>query len=106
MVDAKRSNAKWPGIFKFTTGTLFFGTPFRGAGGLNPSEMIRAAQRQYENDQVLGENLNVLAPGNESLMDLMDVYFETRQENKKASVACFYEQKPSDVGAILRGSRV
>ena len=85
---------------------VFFGTSFRGAGGFNQSEIIRAAQSQYEDDQVLGENLNVLAPRNECLVDLMDVYFETRQENNKAYVACFYEQKPSNVGVILRGSRV
>ena len=105
-MDAKRSENKWPGIFRSATGLLFLGTPFRGSGRLNQGEMIRAAQSQYEDDQIVGENLNVLAPGNESLMDLMDVYFETRQEDHRAYVACFFEQKRSNVGAILKGSRV
>ncbi len=84
----------------------FFGTPFRGAGGLNQSEMLQAAQSQYEEGQVQGAVLNILAPGNESLMDLMTFFFETREEKNKAHVACFFEQKSSNVGAILRGSRI
>lgn len=106
IVDANRSDSKWPGIFKSTTGMAFFGTPFRGAGGLNQSEMLQAAQSQYEEGQVQGAVLNILAPGNESLMDLMTFFFETRQEKNKAHVACFFEQKSSNVGAILRGSRI
>lgn len=104
IVEAKRSWNKWPGIFQSTVGMLFFGTPFRGAGGLNQSEMVRAIQSQYEDDQILGPNLNILAPGNESLMDLMDMFFETRQERHMARVACFFESKPSNVGAIYKGA--
>lgn len=105
-MDAKRSDNKWPGIYKSTTGILFFGTPFRGAGGLNQTEMLQAIQSQYDDDQIQGSNLNILAAGNETLMDLMDVFFETRQERHIARVACFFEQKPSNVGAIYKGSRV
>lgn len=39
-------------------------------------------------------------------MDLMDLFFETRQERNMARVACFFEQKPSNVGAIYRGARI
>ncbi|KAI4157181.1 MAG: hypothetical protein LQ342_008485, partial [Letrouitia transgressa] len=106
MVDAQRSNTKRPGIFQSTTGTVFFGTPFRGAGGLNQTEMIQAAQSQYEKDQVQEAVLNILAPGNESLMDLTADFFQTRQWKGKACIACFYEQKSSNVGAILHGSRI
>jgi len=106
-VDAKRSDTKWPGIYKSTTGILFFGTPFRGAGGLNQTEMLQAIQSQYnDGHQIQGSNLNILAPGNETLMDLMDEFFETRQERHIARVACFFEQKPSNVAAIYKGSRV
>ena len=84
----------------------FFGTPFRGASGLNQSEMLQAAQSQYEEGQVQRAVLNILAPGNESLMDLMTFFFETRQEKNKAHVVCFFEQKSSNVDVILRGSRI
>ena len=86
-----------------TTGMIFFGTPFRGAAGLNQSELLRAAQSQYERGQIQGAVLNILAPGNESLTDLMTFFFETRQEKDKACVACFFELKSSNVGAILDG---
>ena len=106
MVDAQRSDTEWPGIFQSTTGMVFFGTPFRGAGGLNQTEMILAAQSQYGENLVQGAVLNILAPGNENLMDLTTYFFQTRQRKDKASVACFFEQKSSNVGAILRGSPV
>ena len=106
MVDAQRSEVKWPGIFRSTTGMMFFGTPFRGAGGLSQGEMLRAAQSQYEEGQVQGAVLPILAPGNETLIDLMTLFFETRQEKNKAYLACFFEQKSSNVGAILRRTRI
>ena len=99
MADAKRNHTDWPGIFTSTTGMIFFGTPFRGAAGLNQNELLLAAQSQYEEDQVQGAALNILVPGNDSLADLMTLYFETRQEKWKAHVACFFELKSSNVGA-------
>lgn len=73
---------------------------------MNQAEMIQAIQSQYDDDQIQGSNLNILVLGNETLMDLMDLFFETRQERHMARVACFFEQKPSNVGAIYRGSRI
>jgi len=84
---------------------IFLGTPFRGAGGLDQSELMRAAQSQYQ-QPVQGGVLNILAPGNETLVDLMDQFGQTRKGDTKARIACFFEQKPSNVGAILRGDRV
>ncbi|MCJ1422997.1 hypothetical protein MMC29_000878 [Sticta canariensis] len=98
VVDAKHSDSKWDGIYPSICGLLFLGTPFRGAGGLNHMELLRAIQSQYEHDQVQGSNFNILHPGNETLMDLMDTFFETRQQRYKAYLACFFEQKPSNVG--------
>lgn len=106
IVDAKRLNSEWPGIYTSTTGLLFFGTPFRGAGGLNQAQMLQAIQSQYEDDQIQPSNLNILAPGDETLGDLLDQFFETRQERNLAWVACFFELKPSNVGAILRGAPI
>lgn len=103
VVDAKQSDSKWAGIYQSICGLLFFGTPFRGAGGLSQTELLRAIQSQYEHDQVQGSNFNILDPGNETLMDLMDTFFETRQQRYKAHLACFFEQKPSNVGAIYKG---
>ena len=103
---AKRSGDKWLDIYRSTTGMLFIGTPFRGAGGLSQAGILRAIQSQYEGEQVQGSTLNILAPGNEILLDLMDEFSETRKERNIAHVACFFEQKPSNVGAIYKGPRL
>ncbi|KAL8653091.1 MAG: hypothetical protein Q9210_002305, partial [Variospora velana] len=100
MVDAQRSEAKWAGIFQSTTDMVFFGTPFQGAGGLDQTEMLRAAQSQYKEDQVQGAVLNILPPGNESLIDLLTYFFETRPGKGDAPVACFFEQKSSNVNPV------
>ncbi len=103
---AKRSGDKRLDIYRSTTGMLFFGTPFRGAGGLSQAGILRAIESQYKEEQIQGSNLNILAPGNETLMDLMDDFSETRKERNLARVACFFEQKPSNVGAIYKGPRL
>ena len=105
-MDAKRSYDKWPGTYKSTVGVLFFGTPFRGAGGLNLAEILQAIQSQYVDDQIQASNLNILVPGNETLLDLLDLFFETRQEKNPTRIACFFEEKPSNIGAIYHGPRV
>ena len=68
--------------------------------------MIQAAHSQYDEDQVQGEVLNIIPPGNESLIDLTTYFFETRQGEGNAHIACFFEQKSNNIGAILRGSRI
>ena len=103
---AKRSGDKRLDIYRSTTGMLFFGTPFRGAGGLTQAGILQAIQSQYKEEQIQGSNLNILTPGNESLIDLMDEFSETRTERNIARVACFYEQKPSNVGAIYKRPRL
>ena len=85
---------------------LFFGTPFRGAGGLSQAGILQAIQSQHKEGQIQGSNLSILATGNETLMDLMDDFSETRKERNIARLACFFEQKPSNVGAIYKGPRL
>jgi hypothetical protein len=65
------------------------------------SEMLEAAQREYEEDQIRTEVLRILEPGNEFLQDLVDKFGKTRSQANKAQVACFYELKSSNVGAIV-----
>ena len=104
VVDAKHFDSKWAGIYQSICGLLFLGTPFRGAGGLNQTELVRAIQSHYEHDQVQGSNFNILNPGNETLMDLMDTFLETRKQRYKSYLACFFELNPSNVGAVYKGA--
>ncbi|PSN73792.1 hypothetical protein BS50DRAFT_654603 [Corynespora cassiicola Philippines] len=51
LLEAEQYPSEWPGVFPSTTGLVFFGTPFRGAGGMNQMEMLEAARREYHDDQ-------------------------------------------------------
>ena len=106
MIDAQRFDFKWSEIFKSTTGMIFFETLFRNVGELNQTKMIRTVQSQYAEDQVQEKVLNILFSDNESLIDLTTYFFETRQKESKIHIICFFEQKSSNVGVILRESRI
>jgi hypothetical protein len=88
-------------MFASTTGLIFFGTPFRGAEGMSQVEMLAAAQREYEEDEVQTDILKILEPGNEFLQEVVDQFLKTRKQANKAQVACFYELKSSNVGRIV-----
>ena len=70
---------------------------------MNQSEMLEAARREYDEDRVQTELLRILEPGNEFLQDLVDNFGKTRSQANKAHVACFYELKSSNIGAIVGG---
>ncbi|CAN9326784.1 unnamed protein product [Alternaria alternata] len=101
LVDARHDESEWPGIFASTTGLIFLGTPFRGAEGMSQVEMLAAAQREYQQDEIQPEVLNILEPGNEFLQEVVDQFGRTRRLANKTQVACFYELKPSNVGRIV-----
>jgi hypothetical protein len=67
-------------------------------------EMLAAAQREYQQDDIQPEVLKILEPGNEFLQEVVDQFGKTRREADKAHVACFYELKSSNVGKIVGGS--
>jgi hypothetical protein len=64
-------------------------------------EMLEAARREYQEDEVQPEVLKILEPGNEFLQEVVDQFGKTRKQVSKAQVACFYELKPSNVGKIV-----
>ncbi|EDU47311.1 hypothetical protein PTRG_12118 [Pyrenophora tritici-repentis Pt-1C-BFP] len=57
LLEAEQYQKDWPGVFLSTTGLIFFGTPFRGAEGMNQMEMLEAARREYHEDQRGGRQL-------------------------------------------------
>lgn len=64
-------------------------------------EMLAAAKREYDRDDIQPEVLKILEPGNEFLQDLVDQFGETRSQANKAQVACFFEMKATNVGRIV-----
>jgi hypothetical protein len=69
---------------------------------MNQMEMLDAARRDYQEDQVLTTALEVLQPGNMYLKDVVDNYLKkTRGQINKTQIACFYELDVSNVGGII-----
>lgn len=69
---------------------------------MNQMEMLDAARRDYQEDQVLTTALEVLQPGNMYLKDVVDNYLKkTRDQIHKTNIACFYESEVSNVGGIV-----
>ncbi|KAF2183062.1 hypothetical protein K469DRAFT_212821 [Zopfia rhizophila CBS 207.26] len=101
LLDAQHDENEWPGVFASTTGLVFFGTPFRGAEGMSQVEILKAARREYQENEVQPEVLKVLEPGNEFLQEVVDQFGKTQRLANKAQVACFYELKSSNVGKIM-----
>lgn len=71
---------------------------------MKQSEMLKAALSKFRPDQVYGDSLGMLVPGDEFLQDTVDRFLETRPHQNPAPIACFYETKSSNVGAIVGGS--
>jgi hypothetical protein len=68
---------------------------------MSQAEMIEAAASLYD-DTVQGEVLRILAPDDEQLLKTVHTFEKVRQQtNSTVQLACFFEQRPSNVRAIL-----
>jgi hypothetical protein len=72
---------------------------------MKQSEMIAAALSEYRPDQIHGDSLRILVPGDEFLQDTVDQFLRIRGNQYPAPVACFYETRSSNVGAIVGHSQ-
>ncbi|KAH7119982.1 hypothetical protein B0J11DRAFT_401163, partial [Dendryphion nanum] len=63
--------------------------------------VIKAARREYHEDEVQSAVLEILMPGNEFLQEVIDQFGKTRRSTHKVKVACFYELKSTNVGKIV-----
>ncbi|RYP56896.1 hypothetical protein DL771_011538 [Monosporascus sp. 5C6A] len=102
LVDVHTERKRWPGIYDSTAGLVFFGTPFQGThDSLSQGEILRQAYALFTGSPVHGKNLGILRAGGESLTDLVDLYLRIARQSEMPRIACFYEQRGSDVGRIL-----
>ncbi|THY80180.1 hypothetical protein D6C93_10020 [Aureobasidium pullulans] len=99
MIHARLHSKRWPDLLSFTTGLIFFGTPFRGAEGISQSELLQAAIEEHK--VVEAQALRILDPGNDPLEDLVTDFCRLHSVPHKAQIACFFEQKPSNIMAIV-----
>ncbi|THX69509.1 hypothetical protein D6D04_10253 [Aureobasidium pullulans] len=99
MIHARLHSKRWPDLLSFTTGLVFFGTPFRGAEGISQSELLQAVIEEHK--VVEAQALRILDPGNDPLEDLVTDFCRLHSVPHKAQIACFFEQKPSNIMAIV-----
>jgi hypothetical protein len=73
---------------------------------MSQSEMVQAAAREYNKQDIEKEPLHILDPGNEVLQELVD-NFQKRvwSQMPQARMACFYEQQASEIGAVVGKQR-
>ncbi|RYP76538.1 hypothetical protein DL770_007209 [Monosporascus sp. CRB-9-2] len=83
LVDAHMERKRWPGIYDST------------------GEILKHAYKLFTGSPVYGENLGILQAGGVSLIGLVDTYLRIARQSAMPRVACFYEQKASDVGRIF-----
>ena len=67
--------------------------------------MLQAALREYAEDEVQLKSLEAIQPDDETLITMLDDFMETRQGENTARVVCFWELRPSNIGAIVGGQR-
>ncbi|KAI9748769.1 MAG: hypothetical protein M4579_007127 [Chaenotheca gracillima] len=102
LIDASIEKARWPGVYDSAVGLIFFGTPFRGTNNvLSQGQILQAAEKLFNDRPVHDENLQILRAGDETLCDLVDSYLRVARQTARPRVACFYEQRVTDVGRLL-----
>ena len=65
--------------------------------------LLLAAIEKDTVGRVDGKILEILSPGNDPLVDLIDDFTNVAKE-KNLLLSCFFEQQKSDVGRIIKGS--
>lgn len=68
---------------------------------LNPMDMLAAAQKEYRDDEVRVDVLNIFVPGNAYLQRLVAKFTTMWRQADKAQIACFYETMPSNIGSLV-----
>lgn len=82
-------------------GLIFFGTPFRGTDELTIGKMLQLAEQEFGKDQVLETALRTSVEADETLVGLVDQYLQVARQSERPRVACFYEQRPTNVASIV-----
>jgi hypothetical protein len=102
LVDACIEKNCWPGIYNSTVGLVFLGTPFRGTHDvLSQGQILQVAEECFTDRPIHRENLKILRAGDESLSDLVDDYLHFARQSAMPLVACFFEQRASNAGALV-----
>jgi hypothetical protein len=103
LLQAKSKKRRWPGLLGAVIGMVFHGTPFKGTHDMLHTEILRHAEELLGDSQVMHENHRASKADNDWLRDLVgDFCIQLRQEDVMPKIACFYEEKPTDLGLFLK----
>ena len=101
---ANATDPSWRSIHECTKGLVFLGTPFRGTHrSLSHGELLLLA----EHGEIRSNkgNLIELQAGAGSLIDLVDGYLASAKNHNGRLVVCVYEEKETNVAALLKPVR-
>jgi hypothetical protein len=101
LVDAHLEQQTYPYMYDSTIGLIFFGTPFRGTDKTTIATIVELATQKFGEDQVLKTALRTSEGDDEALTSLVERYHRTARGSIKPKVACFFEQRPTNVARIV-----
>lgn len=67
------------------------------------TEILHNVEILFQDSQVMYENHRASNADNDWLRDLLDDFFRLLRQSQVPKIACFYEEKPTDLGIFLKG---
>jgi hypothetical protein len=67
------------------------------------TEILHSVEMLFKPSEVMYENHRASRSDNDWLRDLLDDFFRLLRQGKMPKIACFYEEKQTDLGIFLRG---
>jgi hypothetical protein len=99
---SQHENGKWKPIFDSTLGVIFLGTPFHGVHDTLHVDIMHEAESSLGELGVMYENLRASKAENDWLTELFIEFTQMLRKGPAFKIACFYEQKATDVGLLLK----
>ena len=66
------------------------------------TEILHHVELLFQDSQVMYENHRTSQADNDWLRDLLDDFFLLLRQIRMPKIACFYEEKPTDLGLLLK----
>jgi hypothetical protein len=99
---SQNENGRWKSILDSTLGVVFLGTPFHGVHDTLHVDILHEAESSLGELEVMHENHRASKAENDWLIELFVEFTQMLRKGPIFKIACFYEQKATDVGLLLR----
>jgi hypothetical protein len=100
---SQHENGRWKSILESTLGVVFLGTPFHGVHDMLHVDILHEAESSIGESGVMHESHRASKAENDWLTELFIEFTQMLWKGPAFKIACFYEQKATDVGLLLRG---